>query len=696
MEMNIEEFFHDFRQALALDAETNANFQLSAFMEAVANEIMETGFIEGFEICHHRAPRGGMRVDGFWFNDDGALDLFVADFDARTGLESLSQTEVAAAFRRIQNFLEDSLTRNLADKLEETSPGWGLARQIADRREKLLRINFFLFSERSLSDRLRELEDGVIAGIPASFHVWDISRLHRQRTSRGHREPLDLDLETMFGTGLPCLPAYLDTENYQSYLAVMPAEMLAALYGQFGARLLEQNVRTFLQARGSVNKGIRETILAEPEMFFAYNNGITATARAIDTQSEGNSLTITRLVDLQIVNGGQTTASLFHAKKRDRAELSKIFVQMKLSIIDSAQSEQVVPKISQYANTQNKVNAADFFSNHPFHVRLEEFSRRIWAPARHGAQRETKWFYERTRGQYVDAQSRLSPSEQKRFRAENPKSQMFTKTDLAKFENVWDDHPKWVNLGAQKNFSRYAEHIGKEWEKGADAFNEYHFKRTVARAILFRTTERIVSGQSWYSGGYRANIVAYTLALLAETSRRQNRHVDFLGIWDAQEIDTATQQALAMLARAVNEEIGNPERGIINISEWCKKEACWSRMEERLDEFASRLPDAFRTRLLSADQQRSEEKMAKKIQKLDNGIDAQRRILQVPVEKWALLHRMLHGKGMLSPNEVGILKIAMQIPIKIPTERQCAILLELADRGRAEGVVVHQEQIEFS
>jgi hypothetical protein len=690
MEMSTEEFFHGFQQELALDAENNADFQLSAFMKIVADEIRETGFIEDFELCHHRAPRGGMRVDGFWFNDNGALDLFAADFEARTELESLSQTEVMAAFRRIQNFLEESLFRNLASKLEETSPGGGLARQIADRREALLRINFFLFSERSLSDRLRELEDDEIAGIPTSFHVWDISRLHRQRTSREHREPLDLDLKTMFGTGLPCLSAYLSTENYQSYLAVMPAGMLAALYGRFGARLLEQNVRTFLQARGNVNKGIRETILTEPEMFFAYNNGITATAREIDTRRKENGLEITRLVDLQIVNGGQTTASLFHAQKRDKAELSKIFVQMKLSIIDSAQSEQVVPKISQYANTQNRVNAADFFSNHPFHVRLEEFSRRIWAPAQHGAQRETKWFYERTRGQYVDAQSRRGPSEQKRFKAENPKPQMFTKTDLAKFENVWDDHPKWVNLGAQKNFSRYAERIGKEWEKGADTFNEYHFKRIVARAILFRTTERIVSKQPWYNGGYRANIVAYTLALLAEMSKRQGRHVDFLGIWDAQEVDDATQQTLVMLARAVNEEICNPERGITNISEWCKKEACWSRMEEGLDELASQLPAAFRMRLLSAGQQQSEEKSARKVQKLDNGIDAQRRVLQVPVEKWALLHQRLHGKDLLSPKEIDVLKIAMQIPAKIPTERQCALLLELADRGRAEGVIVHQ------
>jgi len=194
----------------------------------------------------------------------------------------------------------------------------------------------------------------------------------------------------------------------------------------------------------------------EPYMFFAYNNGITATAQEVETNVSETGLQITRIKDLQIVNGGQTTASLFHTRRKAKAPLDGIFVQMKLAVIDSQESETVVPRISEYATTQNRVNAADFFSNHPFHIRMEEFSRRIWAPAKQGEQRETKWFYERARGQYADAHAKLTPGEQRRFKAENPKSQMITKTDLAKFENVWDEHPKWVNLGAQKNFAQYA------------------------------------------------------------------------------------------------------------------------------------------------------------------------------------------------------------------------------------------------
>lgn len=690
MEQTSEEFFHDFRQELLAGAEANASFQLSEFMEAVANELVETGSTEGFEVCHYRPPQGGMRVDGYWFNDEGVLDLFIADFEFRSELTSLTKTEVNAIFKRLVNFFEASIHKGLASELEVTSPEYGLARQISDRRDAIRQLNLLLFSERTLSERIQGLPDTEVAGIPATHQVWDISRLHRQRSSRGHKEPLDLDFEQMFGKGIACLPAHLGTDAYQSYLMVMPAEVLATLYEKFGARLLEQNVRTFLQARGNVNQGIRATILNEPGMFFAYNNGITATAQSVETGRTASGLAIIRIVDLQIVNGGQTTASLFHTRKRDKATLSQIFVQMKLSVIDSQQSESVVPKISEYANTQNRVNAADFFSNHPFHVRTEGFSRRIWAPAQRGSQRETRWFYERARGQYADAQSKLTPAEQRRFKAEHPKPQMFTKTDLAKFENVWDDHPRWVNLGSQKNFARYAARIGSEWEKSSDAFNEFYFKRAVARGLIFRATERIVSVQPWYNGGYRANIVAYTLAVLGDITRRRKESIDFLGIWNAQSIDPLLESAIAVVSGVVNEDIIRPPHGISNISEWCKKEACWARIQARIEDIAKLLPPEFYARLVSLDDQATEVRDAKQTQRIDDGIEAQRKILAVTAAEWARIHQILLEKELLTPKEVGVLRIAMQIPVRLPTERQSVVLLDILDKGRMEGVVLDE------
>ena len=688
MEQSAQEFFHGFRQELLAGAEANSAFQLIEFMKTVSDELIETGIIEGFEFCHFRAQRG-MRVDGYWFNDEGALDLFVADFDCRTELASLTRTDVESTFRRAVNFFEASRDKNLSHDLEETSPEYGLAREIADRRSFVRKVNFFLVSERTLSDRLQSLEDSTVSsGIPATYHIWDIARLNRQRNSKGHKEALDLDFTEMFGTGLSCLPAHLGSQSYPSYLIVMPAEILSDLYERYGARLLEQNVRCFLQARGKVNRGIRTTILNKPDMFFAYNNGITATAQEVETRQTAEGHQIVRVKDLQIVNGGQTTASLFHTSRRDRISLEQIFVQMKLSVIDSGESETVVPLISEYANTQNRVNAADFFSNHPFHVRMEEFSRRIWAPAQQGAQRETKWFYERARGQYADAQSKLTPGEQRRFKAECPKPQMFTKTDLAKFENVWDEHPKWVNLGAQKNFAQYAGRIGREWGKSSEEFNEYYYRRAIARGIIFRKTEKLVSGQPWYNGGYRANIVAYAIAAIAEHCNRSKQAVDFISIWNAQAVSPAMELALVTAAEFVNEDIIQPPQGISNVSEWCKKDACWERIQRRTGKLKNLLPTVFTRELLSDEQEKVEVKDARKIQYIDDGIDAQKKIFDVPPTRWAMILREGEKRKILTPKETGILKIAEQIPRKIPTEKQSIVLINVLHKAEQEGLIL--------
>ncbi len=683
------EFFHDFRQDLLAGAEANLSFQLSEFMDVVTNELIDVGFVDGYEFCHFRAQRG-IRVDGYWFDDDGSLDLFIADFECRNELLSLTKTDVDVAFRRLTKFYETCRHKVLYKDLEETSPEYGLAREISDRGEQIRRVNFFLISERVLSDRIQSIENSSLNGINTAFHVWDIARLQRQRSSKGHKEVLNIDFSKLTGSGVSCLPAHLGSGAYQAYLVVMPASVLSDLYEKYGSRLLEQNVRCFLQARGKVNKGIRTTILNEPEMFFAYNNGITATAQEVDIQKGENGLEIVSIKDLQIVNGGQTTASLFHTHRKDKTSLEKIFIQMKLSVISEVESESVVPRISEYANTQNRVNAADFFSNHPFHIRIEEFSRRIWAPTQAGALRETKWFYERARGQYADAQSKLTPGEKKRFQAEYPKPQMFTKTDLAKFENVWDEKPTFVNLGAQKNFAQYAKRIGQEWDKNPDSFNEFYFRRAIARAILFRKTEKLVSAQPWYNGGYRANIVAYTLALLGFYCEKKGCSIDFMKLWESQFVSEILQKAIEVTAHLVNDDITNPEAGISNVTEWCKKELCWLRLQKKRVELERILPAEFESEMISKSEIVKEKKSARKTQKIDNGIEAQRKVLEISGPKWRNLLQRAQEKGLLTAKETGILQIAAQIPGKFPSEKQSMILVGLLEKAEQEGIVVNE------
>ncbi len=672
----IENFFHDLRQDTLADSEVHNDFLETEFLTTLSSELEESGIIAGFENCHYRALRG-MRVDGYWFRDGGSvLDLFILDFENRDSLESLTRTDISSIYKRLENFFIASAEKKLYESLEETSQGYGLARDIWDRKKGFRRINMILMSERKLSERIQEIEDKAHNNWHFSYDIWDISRFFRHQTSKGSKEELIVDFKERYNQCLPCLPAHLQNTDYESYLLVMPAEIIADLYDRYGGRLLEQNVRCFLQARSNVNKGLRATIRHDPEMFFAYNNGITATAKEIVTEKTETGLSISQIKDLQIVNGGQTTASLFHTRRKDDAKLEKIFVQMKLSIVDDEKSETIIPKISEYANTQNKVNAADFFSNHPFHIRIEDFSRRLWAPLKKGEIRETKWFYERARGQYNDAQSKMKSSEKKKFKAEYPKPQMFAKTDLAKFENVWDEKPTFVNLGAQKNFAKYAERIGKKWATNQDRFNELYFKTVIARAIIFRKTEKLISSQPWYQGGYRANIVYYTLAMLSEYCKLKNASIDFIHIWKHQEIPMALVKSIEIVGKLVSDDISMPPEGVSNISEWCKKNACWDSLKEKVSGLSIALPEDFDSVLVSTKDLEEEVKNAVKTQKTDNGIDAQKEVCSVPPEKWKEMIEWGIKERIVSTKDIGILKVATQIPSKLPTEKQSLYLMK--------------------
>jgi len=593
MSNSLEDYFHDFRQNLLSSAEARGDFLEAEFALFAAREIEDSGTVEGFEACHYKAPRA-MRVDGYWYNDDGvSLNLFIVDFSNRESLESLAQNNVDAVFKRVENFFTASAENALYQELEETSLGYGLAKDISVKSNDYFRINFYLLSERKLSDRSKGLEEKKHGPWIFSYHIWDISRLYRISTSKGGKEELVINFPNMFGKGIQCLPAHIDSNEYESFLMVMPANILAELYGKYGDRLIEQNVRCFLQARGKINKGIRSTIMNDPEMFFAYNNGITATAKEVITEKNSEGMLILEIKDLQVINGGQTTASLFHTNRKDKASLDKIFVQMKLSVVDSEKGDEIIPRISEYANTQNKVNAADFFSNHPFHIRMEEFSRRLWAPAQRGAIRESKWFYERSKGQFADAQTKLTKAEQKKFLSTYPKAQMFSKTDLGKYENVWDEKPTHVNYGAQKNFVQYAKRIGQEWSKNSDNFNEFYFKRIIAKAIIFKYLEKMIPGQPWYKGDFRAQTVAYTLAMISKLCSDAGKSFDFMKVWDTQNINEVTTDALLTTAKFVHSGILNPPYGISNISEWCKKEACWDGLQCSVKELRAMLTRQF-------------------------------------------------------------------------------------------------------
>lgn len=683
--MTIEEFAAAFRQDIVAESDADGQFLEDVFFQKFCEHLLEAGELDSADrVAYRGSPGRGIRVDGYGGDpaddDSDTFSLLISDFHQSAEIGRLTGSEMNAIFQRLSNFLRRALDSKWRDALEETSPAFGLADLLSRRWSRVGRVRLFLITNRKLSERVDGREADEIDGRTITFSVWDIGRLYRQATVGHGREDVDIDLAEEFGGPLPVLPARQPEADLESYLAIMPGEMLAAIYDRWGARLLEQNVRVFLQHRGKVNKGIRITLENEPAMFFAYNNGITATAEQVEIEDDGGRLLLRRLRNFQIVNGGQTTASI-HSARRGRIDVSQTFVQMKLSVVDSERASGLVPKISEFANSQNRVNAADFFANHPFHVRIEEFSRRIYAPSPDGTFRQSKWFYERARGQYADARAGLTTAGRRKFDLENPRRQLFTKTDLAKFLNVWEERPHEVSLGAQKNFAAFARRIGQAWNKAPDGFNEAWYREAVAKAIVFRATERIVDAQSWYQGGYRANIVAHAIAKTAHDVRERKRAVNFDDVWRRQAPSPALVEALTGVAESVHDVLTSPPPGISNVTEWAKKQACWKRVSE-LD---VAWPRPFLDGLLSSEERRESARDARREQRVLNSVEAQIAVVNAGPAFWTDVLAWGRERGLLTPTEVGILGVVASPAGKAPTERQAAKAVEALNKLQTEG-----------
>lgn len=674
-------FHEELFQEIIRDADADGRWAEDAFFTRFCDHLVDAGALETHDRARHVAT--GMRIDGYGGDPEtteGTLTLIVAEFSQSAEVETLTATQMDPIFNRATTFLKKALQPAFRSSLDETTPGFGLASMIADAWGGVHRVRIILITNRILSSRVDGRESGNVDGRPVSYTVWDLGRLERYVRSGRSREEMIVDLAD-HGGPVPAIRAHLTGADYEAYLLVLPGSQLASIYDQWGPRLLEQNVRVFLQAKGNVNKGIRKTLETDAEMFFAYNNGVTATAEAVTSKPDRSSLVVTSIKNLQIVNGGQTTASVFAASREKEVDLSKVFVQMKLSVIPPSRAEEVVPKISEYANSQNKVSAADFFSNHPFHLRMKDLSEKLYAPSPDGTFRESKWFYERARGQYQDARGKLSTSSLRKFELEYPKRQVFTKTDLAKYILTWDGHPHTVSKGAQKNFADFASMVGLAWKENPDRFNEAYFRDAVSKAIIFKATEALVSAQPWYDGGYRANIVTYAIAKLVADLKRKGRGVNLDLVWRTQQVPPALSEALVVAALAVREVIVNPPSwGGKNVTEWAKKEPCWRAIEE-LD---INWPSSLATVLIGHAELRQREVDGLKEQKVLNGIEAQTAVVNAgagvwkAVRDWAIQNKMLSGK------ELEVLALAA-MPNKVPSDKQSLLIMAALAKLRREG-----------
>jgi AIPR protein len=566
------EFAQEFQNEMVYEAAAEG---AEAMMpEVLTRRVLETfieiGEVENVADCYLK--QRGIEVSGYGIDDGDTLNLVATLHRGEMPPAAVSRREVETAFRRLLGFWERCRDQPLHESLEESSDAWSMALDVHRSARKIRRIRMFVVTDGLMP--LEYLEPGAEDGVEVHRSVWDIGRLHRLHGTGMRGEPVEIDFIARFGRPLPCISPDLPGADYAAYLAACPANWLADIYEEFGARLLEKNVRSFLQFTGKVNRGMRDTLAGEDaHRFFAYNNGISATASGVELDVDGSGAAgIIRLRDLQIVNGGQTTASI-HRAHRSGIDLGHVAVQAKITEIDGDRLEEMVPLISRYANSQNRVSVSDLSSNDPFHIEVESLSRSVWAPATGSTMRETRWFYERARGQYQDARNRETTRARRRvFREIHPTSQKFTKTDLAKFENAWAQRPWEVSLGAQKNFTAFMVAL-QESKRGDVSGDVAYFQRLVAKAILWRRTERIVSAQKF--GGYRANIVAYSIAKLSHATAQR---LDLDRIWQQQDLDEALDLALADISHQVFRHLTAADRPTANVTEWAKREECWNRL----------------------------------------------------------------------------------------------------------------------
>lgn len=686
-----EEFYEELFQDIKTTADAYGIYLEDAFFDIVTDQLIDAGEFDEAERAFFRPAQGGIRVDGYCGDPlesaiaqeagQGTLGLIALDFNQDTDLTTLTNTDMEADFRRLEKFLTQSLNARFRNSLEPTDPGFGLADLINTRWEKISRVRLYLLTNKKLSARVEGKKASSIDGREIVYNVWDITRFGNLVSSGRERERLIIDFNELPGGSLRALLASKPNDRNQVYLAAVPGLDLAYIYDRWGTRLLEQNVRVFLQARSNVNKGIKRTLENEPELFFSFNNGITATAEAITTEITDEGLVITGLENLQIVNGGQTTASVYAAFKA-KHDLSRVYVQMKLSIVSPEAAKELVPRISEYANSQNKVSAADFFANHPFHVRIEEFSRRILAPAKDDSFDLTKWFYERARGSYRDAQAYLTPAAKRKFAKEYPKAQSFTKTDLAKYLMVWTDKAYMVNRGAQKNFAEFAKDVADAWEKNDEQFSEVYFKYLIAKKIIFDLAGKVVQSRDWYeAGGYRSQHVVLAVGALANAARTLGKSVDFLSIWNRQAVTPAFERALGQAADAAHDVLMQPGEGYRNISEWAKQPKCWNALKQKNVYW----DEGWISELISLEEEREIKSEGVKDQKELNGIEAQSIVVEAGAQFWQNVLEWCKKEGEATDKERGILQYAASMPNKLPSDKQSIILVDLMARLRKNG-----------
>lgn len=595
MEKELIKFYQNLKQdirATQLSEEDGGNSE-QIFTQIAVNSLADAGETENVSLAFDKkaiGTRNQHQINAYSVSDNyETVDLFITVFKGTDEIETTNKSEIETAQKRISNFFNKCISKEYVNEIEESSEIFQLANTLAnyqELKENLVRVNAIILTDGEYKGDFPKNEK--ISDYNVFYRVIDIRFLYK--ISEEARVPIEIDFNDFDGEKfeIPCLPASTDNPDYKAYIAIIPGTCLAKLYERYGARLLEQNVRSFLQFTGKINKGIRDTIRNEPHMFFAFNNGIAATADHIELDKTGHF--VNKINNLQIVNGGQTTASIYNTAKKDRVDISNIFVQVKFSIIEKAeQYGEIVSRISRYSNTQNKVNDADFSANNPALVVFEKLSRLILTPITTQNNMQTYWFFERARGQYRTMRSRegTTKARQTAFDKKYPKNQVFSKVELAKYINAYQEvydgkrlviAPHLVVRGNEKN---YAQFIANNLPDNEKKINNVYFEDAIAKCILFKATDKRYGIKPNSIGEMKQVVVPYTISLLNVITENK---LDLYKIWKSQAISTELSDFMYDLMKQVNQFIKDNSPSDNRI-EWAKKEECWELVKNNAWDF---------------------------------------------------------------------------------------------------------------
>lgn len=547
-----------------------------AFTSVFSSYVIDAGesFLNNCNVLSYRKEYEKAKINAYVYDEYfQTLTLVVSVFENRTEISKMGKVDINRNVKQATKFYRMCKSGYFND-LEETDPGYIIAEYINDYERGIENIRVLLLTNK---ETVPEIPESIkIDKIAVKFDVWDLERICQSLYQNKSHEDLVIRFQNKYNNPLKMIKVKQETNVYDCYIGVISGQCLAEIYRDEGQKLIEKNVRSFLQATGKINQGIKKTLIEEPEMFMTYNNGISTTAKSIvidEEKSDDDFVVIKEIVDWQIVNGGQTTASIHNALQTG-VDISQVNVQIKLTVIrEQSKTEEMVGFISKYANSQNKINMSDFSANDPYHIEMARLSEKIYVPSESGKS-TLRWYYERARGQYmVDVNRQPTPAAKKKFKEVSPKSMCISKTVAAKCMMAWMRYPNVVSKGLETNFIEFSAMIknGEVPEPSQESYISM-----ISKVILFKECDKLVAKQNF--GGYKAQINYYVIALLAEF---HSNEVDDLDIWKRQSISPELSIRIEKLILKVWNHFMNPEVVGINITQWCKKEDCWKLLKTR-------------------------------------------------------------------------------------------------------------------